>query len=358
MQHTFTTLAATAALTLQVGCSVDAPINDRAEHTAKHGQAIESSNAQPQQAAQQQAGNGSSGSASSGNTSSATQAKLSTILPWGNAEGEAGLRPQAFETMAQGPNAIGVAADGAPLLLDRLNGRVLRVEPSGRVQSIASVPVDAEDLSVAPDGIMAAFSPLRATAWMYHADGSPLGELRVPRSFRELMGLDIGASNRLVVRTAYQERYDIGSHSAPMQLPVTLRTKREGAYELPSGHGIAMRIVDGQPAMLLTKNAEDRSVVDRTIAIARSASAARLVGTFGTIACMRLELVSSTPKMSVTRSALCIDTDDRRVVFEQALPKRGLYLPRRELSLGAAGHLAFMHPTETGLTVTTWEVQR
>jgi hypothetical protein len=200
---------------------------------------------------------------------------------------------------------------------------------------------------------------LRGTAWLYDADGTAAGELQVPRALHQLLHVELGPSRIVQVRTGYQELIEVGSPSAPLPLAVALKTKKEGAVLLSDGRGLTATVADGQAELQVVRqaDAEERAAVVATYPIDGAATAARLVGTFGQIACLRVEHVVSTPTITVARRAVCVDISDGSVTFDHQLPAPGLYVPRRELAMGG-GHLAFIHPTSEGLTLQRWRLDR
>jgi len=290
-----------------------------------------------------------------------TRAHWNVTLPWGSGSADVGRTVGAVEQLVQGPSAIAVH-DGRALVLDRINGRIMTVTPH-YARALADVAVDAEVLSASPHGIVA-FSPVRSTAWVFDAEGSQHGSLRVPRALRELTQLNIQSSRRLVAHTAYQERLALGSPSAPLALPAVLRSKREGVVTLGDGTAVSLQVRAGR-AELVHRQAETRSAdrAPRNAATARVSiggeiTAGRIVGRSGNTLCLRLEHVTSKAPsfaIAVKRRATCIDALSGAIRFDVALPPTGLYVPRTELAFSGET-LAFIHPSERGLSVTTWRV--
>lgn len=281
--------------------------------------------------------------------------RFERTFAWGEGQERFRRSPSVPESVVYGPNAVAVASDGRPLVLDRLAGRVVTLDAVSPLRNVASVGVDSEDLATGSDGAWLAFSPQRARAAVFDADGKSLGELAVPRELRDATGFDIGISRRVRVRTGYQEVIELGSPSAPLPLPVALRTKREGAYQLADGRGVAVRATDAGVSLVLVSQPADeaaRSQIEKEIPLPGALTAARVVGGSGHVVCVKSEAVSSAPALSVSRRATCVNVATSAIVFDEALPAPGLYVPRTELAFGA-GRLAFIHPTENGLTVTS-----
>ncbi len=281
----------------------------------------------------------------------------SSPVSWGTGPNELTATQRGFDQVAEGPSAIALEADGSALLLDRLAGRIVRMDAAGRTRPLAAVASDAEDLAVGPDGAIVAYSPLRATAWLFEPNGQPAGEVTVPRALRDILQLELGPSRVVRARTGYQELLDIGSPVAPLPLPVILHSKREGAVLLADGRGLSAQVLDGRAELVVQNqaNAAGRSTVHVRHVAYEPASAARVIGISGRIACLRIEHATAAPAVSVERHAVCLDITSGETVLEQALPAPGLYLPRRELAMGG-GYLAFMLPSEGGLLVQRWAI--
>jgi len=283
-------------------------------------------------------------------------------LSWSDDHSGLQQRPQGHEQLATGPSAVAVTPQGAVLVLDRLAGRVVRVvaatDGDASAQTLMQVPVDVEDLSVGRDGALLAFSPVRATAWLYEANGEAVGNMTVSRELRELQHVELGPSRTLHVRNAYQELINIGSPSAPLPLDVALKTKREGAAQLADGRGVAVRVNGGRAELLVMRQAdqENRAAVDARFGIVGDVDGARVIGIHDQTACLRLERVSSTPTISVTRRAYCVDVSNGSLVLDAALGTPGSYVPRRELAMGG-GYLAFMRPDDNGVSLTRWTLK-
>jgi hypothetical protein len=284
--------------------------------------------------------------------------RFERVLGWGNAEGELRLSPKVAESVSYGPNAVALLPSGEALILDRLAGRVVRVDHENAPRTVAQVAVDTEDLVAGPGGAFVAFSPLHARASFYDRSGTPTGELAVPRELRELVALSLGPSRRLSAHTAYQETLSLGSPTAPLPLPVVLHGRREGARLLADGRGLAVRAKGPSVELLVLSQAagdDVRSAVDKIIAIPGAATAARLIGAEDSVACARVEKVEGTTKLAVSRRAVCLDVVTGSVLFDEPLEAPEVYVPRTELAY-SNGRLAFIRPTTAGLVLRNFRV--
>jgi len=299
-------------------------------------------------------------------------ATWSRLLRWGSDLDQAGFHPGADELLAEGPTSIAIGPAGQVLVLDRLNERVLEVS-AGETRVAAAVPADSEEIAIGPDGAIAAMSLLRAKVWVYDERGNGVGEVAFPRSFQRVHGVGLDASRRVTLRTSYQETHDLGSPSLPGDLTTMLHSKREGAFFLADGRGLQARLVHssvgpatvnsasaGSAELLVVEAranlgpaARESERVSQRIAIGEGFSSVRVVGVTGNVACVRLESVTSTPEIAVTRRVRCVDLVSGVAVLDQGLPNPGAYVPRQELAVGA-GKVSFMSPSAEGLVVATW----
>jgi hypothetical protein len=286
------------------------------------------------------------------------------VLPWGAGHGEVGLRHAKPHQPAEGVTSVALAADGSTLLLDRVNHRVVRVGPSGSASDawvLTGAPADAEDVAVAQDGAIGLYSPLRARFWV-HEGTHVVAELNVPRGLRELVSIDFGPSRLVLARSAHQETYRLGSPSTPQTLPSVLQSKREGAFELPDGSGVATKLdAQQRPLLLVIDNGKDRARVLRSFPVlGKPVVSARVVGVRDGVACVRLEHEAPGSVIQTSRSVACLTTTSGSKVLESDLgPVDDVYVPRRSFAMGGSpARLVFMQPRPTGLHVTTWAVPR
>lgn len=101
---------------------------------------------------------------------------------WGSGRGALGhARPN--EGNAEGPMSFALAGDEI-VVVDQVNGRVVRYDKSGRVTSTSDVPVTVQDVAVAPDGTTVLLDKLgEKTLTLTDPNGRRVGELslRDPR---------------------------------------------------------------------------------------------------------------------------------------------------------------------------------
>ena len=282
------------------------------------------------------------------------------VVAWGSGLGEVGGSAPAENHPADGVSSVAVGPDGSLLLLDRLNERVVRLAPDGTTRGpweVVKTPRDAEDLAAGADGTLAAFSPLRAKVWLSR-QGVSAGEVDVPRALREVTEVGVQASLQVLVRNAYQETFRLGSPSVPQTLASVLHSKREGAFQLQDGTGVAVKLSKKRhPQLLLLDPNGERASVRRTYDVPVTALSARVIGVAGDAACMQVERAVDGEGFSVERSVVCLRLSTGAQLLEQPLPTGGWYVPRRALAMGGSpARLAFMHPTGKGLQVSVWAI--
>jgi hypothetical protein len=271
---------------------------------------------------------------------------------------EVGLRPAMPERLAEGPSSLAFSQDGSLLLLDRLNGRVLRLRATSH-EVAARVPEDSEEIAAGPDGAFAVFSPLRSRVWVHAPDGAPAGELEVPRALPGVRAIALGSSREVRVVTMHQETYRLGSPSFPQLLAAVLNSRREGETggEEP---GLAVRLLpDGSVELELHARGEHAPVVARH-RVEGPVSAARLVGRVGQAACLRLEAARQAPggALVVERRVRCLDLASGKTLLDRDLPAPGSYVPRRELALGGAPpRLALLSASSSSLRIEVWPLE-
>ncbi len=298
-----------------------------------------------------------------GASSSATlSAATPSLLKWGSEDGAIGLRPNASDHLAQGASAIALAPNGEVDVLDGVNARVLVIGKDGATRTaISNLPADADDIAVAPDGAIAVYGALTQKITIFD-HGQRAQEIAIPRVFHDVDRISIGPSRRVGFRTGLGETLTLGSPSFPLPLDVTLASKREGAAILRDGTGVRGEVTrdqDGHPHAALVRVARgggERAEVVGSYAL--DADALHVVGAVGSVACARLEHVSdSSGAILVKREAVCVDMDSNREMLRVDLGVPGMYTPRGELAVGGApAVLAFAHPEDDGLRITTYAI--
>lgn len=274
------------------------------------------------------------------------------FVPWGEPANGLGFRATVPDFPGEGIASVAIAPDGATWLLDRLHGRIVRLDERGRIERTVDVAPDAEELAIGPDGVLAAYSPLRARVWLFDENG-PAGEVAVPRDFEEVVGISVGASRQVSLSTGYQETHLLGSPSVPQTLASMLAGKREGAAFLADGAGISVvRNEDGRAELLVLVRGEERTVERARHLLGTGVLAARVVGAAGNVACARVEREAKAVPLKVERRVICLDANTGARVVDEALAAPGPFLPRRELAVGGEpARLVHVVAEKTGLRV-------
>lgn len=284
---------------------------------------------------------------------SASPGEVTHLFPWGSHDQQVGYLPRAAERRAAGVSAVAFGPGGALFLLDRHNGRVIQVH-QGELKIAARVSITAEELSVGPAGTLAIYSPLHATVRLYDR-GIMTGEVTVPRILRQIQHIALGPSRSISVQNAYQETLTLGPPALPQSLETILHSRRRGAAFLPDGTGVAARLTpDGSPELILLGLSE-KAPLKASFPLRGKALAARIIGAHGYSVCLRLERAAPGDGFNVHRRAVCLDARSGERLLDRDLGRPGLFLPRRELTLGGSpARLAFIKPEQGGLRLTLW----
>jgi hypothetical protein len=286
-----------------------------------------------------------------------TVAPTTQLLAWGDGPSELGLRPAFTERAAFGAPAVAVGPRGELFVLDAVKQRIVRV--GKEVTAMATVARDADDLAISADGAFAVHRTLTPSILVLDPAGQRIGEVDA-RAAGEIDTIALAPSRRVVVKTAFQETLQLGSPSAPQVAHAVARSRKVGAELLANGDGVVAVAAGGTAELRVMAQAPDQeghAEARATWALGR-ATAVRIVGATGRVVCMRVEHVdtSSAGPVSVTREARCLDATTGVTVFRTDLAPPGLYVPRRELTY-ANGVLAFAHPENEGLRISTWAVE-
>ncbi|HEX7602260.1 MAG TPA: hypothetical protein VF316_11670 [Polyangiaceae bacterium] len=111
-------------------------------------------------------------------STSASSTGAFATFGWGGGDGQLGRsRPQ--EANPEGPMSLAADGKGGALLLDQVNGRVVRVDADGKPKGTIKVPLlGAQDVAVASDGTVAVLDRLAdKQVQLFGADGKPRGSL-------------------------------------------------------------------------------------------------------------------------------------------------------------------------------------
>lgn len=302
-------------------------------------------------------------------------------LPWGEAPDGMGLFIPPGEGAVEGPSDVRALPGGSILVLDRFNGRVVEVYPSGGMDNAALVSRDAVHLENGPDRGLGVYSRLRSTVFLYDEHGTPAGELKVSRRIREIRGFNIGPSREITVHTAFQSRYELGNPESPRHIHAILRNPLDGTFPDSDGAGLAVMLNEKGFSLLEIEPKQDASSslavsvaeppssgrkMERTHRIwgmDEDVSSVRLVGRADGIVCMRLEKARSAigedndNQVTVEREVLCVDMVTENVLLRRTLPPVGIYLPGRDLVMGTDPiRVVHIETATDGLKIYSWAV--
>ncbi len=278
---------------------------------------------------------------------------LDVLLPWGSAGFAIGWRAPAEEFRGDGPSGIAIAPTGAVVVVDRLNRRLVEVHRQGLIPRDA-IAEDVELLAFGSDGAWVAASPFRARAWVHERNGDAVGEVALSRLLGDATRVALIGSRQVEITTALQERFVIGSPSAPRDPADVLRSKREGAL---AGS-------EREPALVAVRGEDGALRLDAVAAGARRSSTTRwatlgdgdavqLIGrTQGHVVAVTEKVDQPAEALVVTRTMVVVDAKTGVTRATHELP-RGLWVPRESIAVAVgAPTVAFMTPTPEGLRVT------
>lgn len=277
-------------------------------------------------------------------------------LGWGDEPGQIGFRPGFRESAPLGAPAVAVGPGGQVYVLDALHERLVKAT-KGDVVPVAKVPRDSDDVAIGPDGAIAVHRSTKPEVLVFAPNGAPIGKVDVS-AVESIDAIALGTSRRVVVTSAFQESFLVGSPAMPQAKAAIVAGKREGAAMLDATTGVTVvRRDDGQLEMRIVQAGEERSTVVATHSLG-AGDAARVVGAGRGVACVRIEHVGhdAAGAVSVEREAACLDVKTGSTLFRTRLPAPGAYLPRRELTFNNS-ILAFARAEADGLTVTSWVVE-
>lgn len=273
-------------------------------------------------------------------------------LAWGDGQGQLGFRPGAREAMPMGVPAVAIAQSGAVLVLDALHERVLKTQ-KGDVVEIAKVPADCDDIAVAQDGGFAVKRSVRPEVIVFTASGEKIGSVDTS-AVLDADAISLGTSRRVFVTNGYQQTFLVGSPSMPQTKAQVMANTREGAALLSDGSGVTA-VKHGDEVELHVVSQRD---VKARWSLGK-ADAARIVGANDSVACARIEHVTTDASgaLNVKREAACLELASGKTIFRRDLPNPGAYMPRRELSFNG-NTLVFARANADGLDVTSYPIEQ
>lgn len=283
-----------------------------------------------------------------GATSAALDATTTQTIAWS----VVGLREGGAEHAAFGVPAVAVGPNGDVFVLDAVNRRIVRATGREVLPVASEVPLDADDLGVSNDGATVVHRAMSTKVLVLDPHGAKIGEVDT-QGMGEVDSVALGASRRVIVKSAFQETFQLGSPHAPQLPEAAYRTRKVGAELLSSGDGVVTIVKDGSAELHVVAQGEHAG--DRNVFSLGSAASAHIVGVSANVVCMRIEHLTSDGPIAVEREARCVDAKSGKTVFKTDLGAPGLYVPRRELTF-ARGRLAFAKPEKQGLVITTWAV--
>ena len=294
-----------------------------------------------------------------GTTEAALTSASTQLVAWGSEATAVGLRAGVPERAAFGVPAVALGPNGDVYVLDAVNKRIVRATGREVLPVAQQIPLDADDLALASDGAIAVRRTMSTKVIVLDPRGERIGDVDT-QGLGEVDAIALAPSRRVVVKSAFQETFSLGSPHAPQLPEAAYRTRRVGAELLANGDGVVTIVKDGAAELRVVGQArgDEGHATDRAAFALGSAASAHIVGVTGSVVCMRIEHadLSQSAPIGVEREARCVDASSGKTLFHADLGAPGLYVPRRELTF-ANGRLAFAKPEKEGLRITTWTVR-
>lgn len=276
---------------------------------------------------------------------------------WGSGNGDLG-RSRPDESNPEAPMSLTVDAQGQVWILDQVNGRLVKLDRSGKVIGTLPLTVQAgQDVVVAPDGTAMVLDRLvDKSIALLGADGKPRGELPILGKGLEEGGAVTGVFSD--GKDVYVER----EHGDSVKVGTTSGEASKDRPEIPgrpAGDGrtyLTAGIVDSQSGMVMV-TAIDREPQQHRFTrqfslgqpvLALNALDADRSGIIylGTV----IELPGSTPELpQFSVALLCLDPLDGRPLAQtrwaaNAMPEETF----RELTVLPEGGVLYLERTPTG----------
>lgn len=276
---------------------------------------------------------------------------------WGAGDGSLG-RSRQPEGNPEGPMSLTVAPDGTVVVLDQVNGRLVRLDASGRPLAAVPIPLQApQDVVVAADGTLVAIDRLvdKAIA-IIGPDGKPRGELPLEGKGMPEGGASTGVfvdGHDVLVEREHGDLVRVGDLSGKRddaRGDVPGRPSRDGRSYLTAS------IIDaaaGTVSFTAVEHATQAhrftrqlSFGHRVLSLVLLDSDSSGVGYLGAA----VELPGSTPAaVQLAISVLCVDTADGQPVGRagfgsNTVPDESF----RELAVSGDGSIYFLRRTEQG----------
>lgn len=278
---------------------------------------------------------------------------------WGGGPDQLG-RSRPREGNPEAPMSLTVAPDGSTVVIDQVNGRLVRIKPDGTREAIPSPLQHPQDLTIAPDGTLLVLDRLAdRTVALVSPDGKLIGQLPMPEA---RVGESGGVTGVFVDRgAAYVER----EHGALVKLGDTQGKPADGDPEelpgRPSRDGacfLSAALLDGPQGRVLVE------AIDRAEGIRRFGRELRLDEPVRAILLLDSDQAGNVyvglllAGAEASRVALiALDGRDGHPLGRRDVPgSSGPEETFREFSVRDDGTIVHLRHDDAGASIATWSV--
>jgi hypothetical protein len=265
---------------------------------------------------------------------------------WGSRRGELG-RSSPTEGNPEGPMSFAVAGKDL-LVLDQVNGRLVRYDAHGHVLGSSTIPETVQDVAVAKDGTTALLDRLAGkTVSLVDASGRRVGELPLTGDTGALTGVFVDG-NDVYVEQDHGGLVNVGTTDGqpPGSPPAQLggRPSKDGKLLLTATLAAA---AEGKVTVNAIDRAKNELRFARLVQVARPASVIVLLDTdaHGTV---YLGVDAGEPE---TANVVCMDPNDGHVIGRVNLPlSAGPEETFRDFAVDDDGNIVYALRTDQGVT--------
>ena len=272
-------------------------------------------------------------------------------ISYGKGPGQLAFRASRGEQLNLGPAAIALDGAGGFIILDALNGRVLRFD--GRGKHLSTQPADRHgvDLKAGPEGRLYFLNPLLSRISVRNHQGRLLSVLPLDRRLRYARSL-LFEEDGLRILTAQQSTYRLERGGKVLSWLDLIRSRLRGIACGARRFNTTLS-PQGPGKVTLHHRLNGETVKLRTITMARKEK----LGAIRPLACDRsgnmyviLEILGAAGIQRIINRI----TPAGIISAEVRLPAHGESVPYRDLAIAGDGTIWHLQPKKTAAEVTRW----